>query len=50
MKNSKTLGLVILLLIYVATPMEEKHMIEYKKSYIDYQKKVSMLLILPQKK
>ena len=40
----------LLMFIFISIPMEEKHMIEYKKSYFDYQKKVSMLLILPQKK
>ncbi len=40
----------LLMFLFISIPMEEKHMMEYKTSYIDYKKRTSMLLLLPRKK
>ena len=40
----------LLLFLFISIPMEEKHMKEYKPSFLEYKKKTSMLLILPQRK
>ena len=45
-------GAVINLIMFlvISIPMEEKHLMEYKPGMVEYKKKVSCLLILPNKK
>lgn len=40
----------LLMFLFISIPMEEKHMLEYKPNMVDYQKRTSMLLILPRRK
>jgi steroid 5-alpha reductase family enzyme len=40
----------LLMFLFISIPMEEKHMLEYKPGLKDYIDRVSMLLILPNKK
>ena len=40
----------LLMFLFISIPMEEKHFKDYKPEYELYKKKVSMLLILPNKK
>lgn len=40
----------LLMFLFISIPMEEKHMAEYKPGLKEYQKRVHMLLILPNKK
>ena len=42
--------LITLLFLFISIPMEEKHMVEYKPSYKEYQKTTSMFLLLPKRK
>ena len=42
--------LITLLFLFISIPMEEKHMVEYKPSYREYQKTTSMFFILPKRK
>lgn len=39
----------LIMFLVISIPMEEKHMMEYKASYIEYRKQTSMLLILPRR-
>jgi steroid 5-alpha reductase family enzyme len=42
--------LITLLFLFISIPMEEKHMLSYKPSYLEYQQKTSVFLILPHRK
>lgn len=40
----------MIMFLFISIPMEEKHMMEYKPGMVDYKKRVSALLILPNRK
>lgn len=40
----------LLMFLFISIPMEEKHMMEYKPGMVEYKKRVSSLLILPNRK